>query len=49
MKTGIIFDMDGALWDPAEQIADAWTGVVRHFPIPTGPKSARRKSAASWA
>ena len=34
MKTGIIFDMDGTLWDPAEQIAEAWTGVVRHFPNP---------------
>ncbi len=26
--------MDGTLWDPAEQIATAWTGVIRHFSNP---------------
>ena len=25
MKQGIIFDMDGTLWDSAEQVAASWT------------------------
>lgn len=28
MKTGIIFDMDGTLWDSARQVADAWSIVT---------------------
>lgn len=30
MKRGIIFDMDGTLWDSAEGVAACWTEVVRH-------------------
>lgn len=29
MKTGIIFDMDGTLWDSAQQVAEAWSSVTR--------------------
>lgn len=29
MKKGIIFDMDGTLWDSAEGVAGSWTKVVR--------------------
>lgn len=29
MKYGIIFDMDGTLWDSAENVAKAWTEIVK--------------------
>lgn len=29
MKKGIIFDMDGTLWDSAESVAEAWRDVIR--------------------
>lgn len=29
MKKGIIFDMDGTLWDSAEQVAASWTLALR--------------------
>ena len=29
MKKGIIFDMDGTLWDSAENVANAWNEVLR--------------------
>lgn len=33
MKKGIIFDMDGTLWDSAENVAKSWSLVVeKHYP-----------------
>ncbi|MGN0435212.1 MAG: HAD family hydrolase [Wujia sp.] len=33
MKNGLIFDMDGTLWDSAKQVAEAWTVVAqRDYP-----------------
>ena len=29
MKTGLIFDMDGTLWDSSDQVAVAWTEKLR--------------------
>ncbi len=31
MKKGIIFDMDGTLWDPSENVAISWTEKVREL------------------
>lgn len=30
MKTGLIFDMDGTLWDSAENVAKSWTEAVKN-------------------
>jgi len=32
MKTGIIFDMDGTLWDSSQEVADAWSDVLLKHP-----------------
>jgi len=34
MKTGLIFDMDGTLWDSASRVAEAWTLGLRERGIP---------------
>ena len=31
MKKGIIFDMDGTLWDSSENVAISWTEKVREL------------------
>lgn len=33
MKKGLIFDMDGTLWDSAGDVAKAWDGVVKEHGI----------------
>ena len=32
MKKGIIFDVDGTLWDAAVQVADSWNEVLSKHP-----------------
>lgn len=29
MKQGVIFDMDGTLWDSSDHVAKSWDQVVR--------------------
>ena len=33
MKKGIIFDMDGTLWDSARQVADSWSIALQEAGI----------------
>ncbi len=33
-RAGIIFDMDGTLWDSAEGVALSWTEMIQRFPNP---------------
>lgn len=33
MKTGIIFDLDGTLWNPTEQVVSSWNLVLREHGI----------------
>lgn len=32
MKKGIIFDLDGTLWDSSEQVVEAWNEVLLRYP-----------------
>lgn len=34
MKKGIIFDMDGTLWDSTDIVAKSWTDAVREWGLP---------------
>ena len=31
MKTGIIFDLDGTLWNATKQIAESWNVVCERY------------------
>lgn len=33
MKRGIIFDMDGTLWDSAENVAESWNVAIRQYGV----------------
>ena len=33
MKRGIIFDMDGTLWDSAENVAKSWNVTIRQYGV----------------
>ena len=32
MDTGIIFDLDGILWDTSKQVLPAWNSVLERYP-----------------
>ena len=32
MKKGVIFDLDGTLWDAADQIVVSWNQTILRFP-----------------
>lgn len=32
MRTGVIFDVDGTLWDSCEQVVDSWNVVFNRYP-----------------
>ena len=34
MKKGIIFDMDGTLWDSTDVVAKSWTDAVKEWGLP---------------
>lgn len=36
MKQGIIFDMDGTLWDSAENVANSWNEAIRAYRVKNG-------------
>ncbi len=33
MERGIIFDMDGTLWDSAENVAKSWNVAIRQYGV----------------
>ena len=32
MNKGILFDVDGTLWDSAAQVAESWNEVLSRYP-----------------
>ena len=56
MKKGIIFDMDGTLWDSAEQVAKSWNvaaaGIGYEYNLTAGDKTSMwltsRRATSSW-
>mgnify|MGYP000694851363 CR=1 FL=1 len=33
MNKGILFDVDGTLWDSAAQVAESWNEVLARYPV----------------
>ena len=32
MKQGILFDLDGTLWDSAQAVVDSWNEIIETLP-----------------
>ena len=39
MKKGIIFDMDGTLWDSAAEVAESWNETVKRAGYDRKPRN----------
>ncbi|MBQ5485106.1 MAG: HAD family hydrolase [Lachnospiraceae bacterium] len=46
-KNGIIFDMDGTLWDSAAAVADSWTEILKDWPKDPGRRQITAEEISS--